>query len=68
MPEEKEQFFFYNDYNKHFAKLVLNELGIKKEDRIECGPRGLFIPFDLLNKDGKKNTLEENIHKLWDAI
>lgn len=64
LPEEKEQFFFYNDYNKHFAKLVLNELGIMKEDRIECGPRGLFIPFDLLNKDGNKKTLEENIHKM----
>ena len=65
IPKNKEEFFFNNEYNELFARLVLKELKIESEnDRIVCGPRGLFVPFDLLNKNHQQNDLENNIIKM----
>ncbi|KAK8843904.1 hypothetical protein M9Y10_024986 [Tritrichomonas musculus] len=65
IPKNKEEFFFKNGYNELFAKLILNELKIDADENGEiiCGPRGLFLPFDLLEKSDK-NGLEDNIKKM----
>lgn len=67
IPPNKQQFFFKNEYNAIFAQLVLNELGISAKSPVNCGPRGLFIPFDLLilkNDEIPQKGIEENIKKM----
>lgn len=66
IPKNKQDFFFNNNYNVLFAELVLKELGINEKGQIKCGPRGLFIPFDLLNNNDEipQKGIEDNIRKM----
>lgn len=69
IPKVNQDFFFNNEYNSAFASLVLKELKIElaHSKKATFGPRGVFIPFDLLRSEMSKdsqNGIEDNIKKM----
>lgn len=72
IPEKKRPFFFTNKYNEPFAKLILKALKIDQNSAAICGPRGVFIPFELLRDFiGKNNQgnvgLNDVVYKMRDV-